>query len=101
MGGSVRARNGAGVLPHVNNDDVEEERRVAYVGLTRAKRLLGMTFANMRFGHTSSPSQFLYELAGKERHSYIWTNPEESGADERLPLLSNRERHRLIEGPPP
>jgi len=90
-----------GVLPHINNDDLEEERRVAYVGVTRAKRLLGMTFANTRFGQTSSPSQFLYELAGKERHCYIWTNPQESGADERLPLLSNRERQRLIEGPPP
>src|SRR5712671_6906489 len=90
-----------GVLPHVNNDDLEEERRVAYVGITRARRLLGITFADMRFGQTSSPSQFLYELARKERHCYVWTNPEESGADQRLPLLSNRERQRLIEGPSP
>jgi ATP-dependent exoDNAse (exonuclease V) beta subunit len=90
-----------GVLPHINSDDLEEERRVAYVGVTRAKRLLGMTFAKMRFGHTSSPSQFLYELAGKETRGYIWTNPEEGGADERLPLLSNRERQRVIEGPSP
>jgi DNA helicase-2/ATP-dependent DNA helicase PcrA len=87
-----------GVLPHINNDDMEEERRVAYVGVTRAKRLLGMTFAKMRFGQTSSPSQFLYELAGEEKRGYIWTNPEEGGADERLPLLSNRERQRVIEG---
>jgi hypothetical protein len=57
-----------------------------------------MTFANTRFGQTSSPSQFLYELAGQETHRYIWTNPEEGGADERLPLPSNRERQRLIEG---
>ena len=28
-----------GVLPHANNDDLEEERRVAYVGVTRAKRI--------------------------------------------------------------
>ena len=28
-----------GVLPHFNNDDTEEERRVAYVGITRAKRI--------------------------------------------------------------
>src|SRR5215470_799540 len=81
-----------GVLPHVNNDDLEEERRVAYVGVTRAKWLLGMTFANKRFGQASSPSQFLHELAGNARHRYIWTNAEENGADERLPLLSNRER---------
>jgi superfamily I DNA/RNA helicase len=53
-------------MPHVNNEDLEEERRVAYVGVTRAKRLIGLTFANMRFGQTSRPSQFLYELAGRK-----------------------------------
>jgi DNA helicase-2/ATP-dependent DNA helicase PcrA len=87
-----------GVLPHINNDDLEEERRVAYVGVTRAKRLLGMTFANMRFGQTSSPSQFLYELAGEERRHWVWTDPGANGADERLPLLSDRERRHLLEG---
>jgi hypothetical protein len=86
-----------GVLPHINNDDLEEERRVAYVGVTRAKRLLGFTFANMRFGQTSSPSQFLYELAGEERRHWVWTDPQANGADDRLPLLSDRERQRLIE----
>jgi DNA helicase II / ATP-dependent DNA helicase PcrA len=90
-----------GVLPHVNNDDVEEERRVAYVGVTRAKRLLAMTFANMRFGQTASPSQFLYELAGDDRRHWVWTGPETNSADERLPLLSDRERQRVLEGPPP
>ncbi len=85
------------MLPHINNDDLEEERRVAYVGVTRAKRLLGFTFANMRFGQTSSPSQFLYELAGEERRHWVWTDPQANGADERLPLLSDRERQGLIE----
>jgi DNA helicase-2/ATP-dependent DNA helicase PcrA len=89
-----------GVLPHVNNDDLEEERRVAYVGVTRAKRLIGLTFADMRFEQASLPSQFLYELAGKDRRHCIWTNPQANGADERLPLLSDRERQRLIEGSP-
>jgi ATP-dependent exoDNAse (exonuclease V) beta subunit len=87
-----------GVLPHINNDDLEEERRVAYVGVTRAKRLLGMTFANMRFGQTSSPSQFLYELASDQRRHWVWTGPEANGADERLPLLSDRERQHLLAG---
>jgi len=51
----------------------------------------------MRFGQTSSPSQFLYELAGEERRYWLWTDPQANGADERLPLLSDRERQRLIE----
>jgi DNA helicase II / ATP-dependent DNA helicase PcrA len=86
-----------GVLPHINNDDLEEERRVAYVGVTRAKRLLGMTFANMRFGQPSGPSQFLYELTGEERRHWVWTSPDANGADDRLPLLSDRERQHLLE----
>ena len=86
-----------GVLPHANNDDVEEERRVAYVGLTRAKRIVGITFAEKRFGQLSAPSQFLEELAGPlgQRHC-VWTEP--SGSDDRLPLLSLRERQRLRDG---
>ena len=86
-----------GVLPHVNNDDLEEERRVAYVAVTRAKRLIGLTFAGKRFGETSLPSQFLYELAGNKSRHFTWTGAQANGADERLPLLSDRERQRLIE----
>ena len=88
-----------GVMPHANNDDLEEERRVAYVGVTRAKRLLGLTYANERFRlQHSKPSRFLNELAGKKPRLCIWTNPRSDGADERLPLLSERERQRLVDG---
>jgi ATP-dependent DNA helicase UvrD/PcrA len=86
-----------GVLPHASNDDVEEERRVAYVGVTRAKRLLGLTFATKRFGQTSRPSQFLSELVGRGLPHCVWTHAHERNADERVPLLSDRERQRLIE----
>ena len=34
-----------GVLPHSNSEDIEEERRIAYVGGTRARRLFGLTSA--------------------------------------------------------
>ncbi len=88
-----------GVVPHANNDDLEEERRVAYVGVTRAKRILGLTYANERFRQNSKPSRFLHELAGREQRLCIWTGPRSDGADERLPLLSERERQRLKDGP--
>ena len=32
-----------GVLPSANAADLEEERRIAYVGVTRARRRLGLT----------------------------------------------------------
>lgn len=57
------------LLPHRNsieNDDVEEERRLAYVGITRARRTLTFTRARARsrFGETGGcePSRFLDEL---------------------------------------
>jgi DNA helicase-2/ATP-dependent DNA helicase PcrA len=87
-----------GVLPHANNDDLEEERRVAYVGVTRAKHLLGLTYASMRFGQASRPSQFLHELSGRAQRGCVWTSERANGADERLPLLSDRERQHLNDG---
>jgi DNA helicase-2/ATP-dependent DNA helicase PcrA len=89
-----------GVLPHANNDDLEEERRVAYVGVTRAKRLLGLSYSAARFGQKPVPSQFLRELRG-EKEQTVWTTARADGSDERIPLLSDRERQRLKAGPPP
>jgi ATP-dependent DNA helicase Rep len=57
------------LLPHRNsieNDDIEEERRLAYVGITRARRGLIFTLTKKRkqFGEIvpSTPSRFLEEL---------------------------------------
>lgn len=58
-----------GILPHqssIDEDNIEEERRLAYVGITRAQRELIFTYARERrqFGETirPDPSRFLYEL---------------------------------------
>ncbi len=49
-----------------NPEDIEEERRLFYVGITRAKQYLYLTFAKRRtiFGSTSynPPSRFLKEI---------------------------------------
>jgi len=57
------------LLPHrvsIEGDTVEEERRLAYVGLTRARNTLTLTHAarRTRFGEASEcePSRFLDEL---------------------------------------
>ena len=58
-----------GLLPHrnsIDDDNIEEERRLAYVGITRARQTLTMTMAARRklFGEISetTPSRFLDEL---------------------------------------
>ena len=57
------------LLPHrtsIEEDNIEEERRLAYVGITRAQKTLTMSFAKQRkrFGEIidCSPSRFLDEL---------------------------------------
>jgi ATP-dependent DNA helicase Rep len=57
------------LLPHrasVEDGNIEEERRLAYVGITRAQQTLAMTMASKRrqFGETIScePSRFIDEL---------------------------------------
>lgn len=55
-----------GIQSMYNPDDVEEERRLAYVGITRAKEKLYISHANMRmlFGSTTRnlPSRFVIEI---------------------------------------
>jgi ATP-dependent DNA helicase Rep len=64
------------ILPHkvsIEEDMVEEERRLFYVGITRAKRELTLSYANQRkrYGEVidCSPSRFLDEL--DEQH-IVW-----------------------------
>jgi DNA helicase-2/ATP-dependent DNA helicase PcrA len=59
-----------GIFPHSrsldDDDEMEEERRLAYVGITRAEKELHLTYTKMRtiFGQTSiyPPSRFLSEI---------------------------------------
>ncbi|MBI2462951.1 MAG: UvrD-helicase domain-containing protein [Candidatus Spechtbacteria bacterium] len=59
-----------GVFPHsrsaTSQSELEEERRLCYVGITRAKQRLYFTFARTRmvFGsvHANPPSSFLFDI---------------------------------------
>lgn len=67
------------LFPHINvkfqkngkdpsNQEIEEERRLMYVGMTRAKDLLSVSLAQNRLVwgsfRTMRPSRFLYEIPG-------------------------------------
>jgi len=76
-----------GIFPHsralVDQNELEEERRLAYVGITRAKEKLFLTHAWSRnlYGSTqyNPPSRFLDEIPGEllQREGSV-----DSGADE-------------------
>ena len=84
-----------GVFPHsrsIEEGNLEEERRLCYVGATRAKRLLSLTFARQRSLYGARgfnlPSRFLSEIPEElvERHAAVeatgW------GTGERLPAAA-------------
>ena len=50
-----------GVLPH-KNGDIEEERRIAFVALSRAMRLLYMSYALKYMGKRTKKSNFIEEI---------------------------------------
>ena len=67
-----------GIFPHartlMDEEEIEEERRLCYVGITRAERTLFLSHARMRtvFGHTVSypPSRFLKEVPRNLIHEF-------------------------------
>ena len=74
------------ILPHrnsLNSGDIDEERRLAYVGVTRAQRTLTFTLARRRkrYGEWQEcePSRFLTELPEED---LIWEGENRSPAPE-------------------
>jgi DNA helicase-2/ATP-dependent DNA helicase PcrA len=75
-----------GLFPHSraldDEKELEEERRLAYVGITRAKRRLYLSHAWRRatwgMGQASVPSRFLLEIPAE-----LMVGPQFGGADER------------------
>ena len=70
-----------------HDDDVEEERRLAYVGITRAEQKLFLTnaYSRLLYGRTQTnrPSRFVLEIGedlfdSKQQQSYNYTSRESS-----------------------
>ena len=74
-----------GVMPNARNLDADEERRLCYVGFTRAKERLVLTHAwsRLRFGSDAAggPSRYLEELPASVR----WAEPPSAWGRPRLP----------------
>ena len=77
-----------GLLPHqtsIDEGNVEEERRLAYVGITRAQRELIFTYAKERrqFGEVArtEPSRFLHELPQQD---LIWEKTPSAASKEQI-----------------
>jgi ATP-dependent DNA helicase Rep len=79
-----------GLLPHqssIDEDNIEEERRLAYVGITRAQKVLFMTLVKERrqYGEVNNPepSRFLHELP---QDDLVW--------EHKKPKVSAQERQK-------
>ncbi len=75
------------LMPHRNSieeDNIEEERRLAYVGITRAQRSLSFSLCRnrRRYGEieTCDPSRFLAELPGED---LLWEGREPADPEKR------------------
>lgn len=85
------------LLPHrssIETDNIEEERRLAYVGITRAKQYLTLTYAAKRkqYGEVidCSPSRFLTELPQPElRYEGLENTPVEQKTETGNAALSS------------
>jgi DNA helicase-2/ATP-dependent DNA helicase PcrA len=52
----------ADLLPHKKSEDLEEERRLAFVAVTRAKESLFVSYCAERRGQDAGPSDFIEEM---------------------------------------
>lgn len=86
------------ILPHASSvaaGNVEEERRLAYVGITRAQKTLTLTMAAKRrqFGETieTAPSRFLDELPQEDlvREGFMEDSSPERNKDRGSETLAN------------
>lgn len=53
------------MMPHPQAQNIEDERRVLYVAMTRARAFLSMSYARHRFAKWQGPSDFLHEIADR------------------------------------
>ena len=76
------------MLPHSKSQNIEEERRLFYVGMTRARHQLVVTYAKIRHEKQQIPSRFLREaVLPKEKRQGIfrWADPDKGAPAAKAP----------------
>ena len=89
------------VMPHYKADDLEEERRIAYVAITRAKEELYISSIYEKFNNMKTePSRFIYEM-GAEMPDWYGGYKEEKRIEQKVnnKMAANAKRDKF-EGTP-
>ena len=55
-----------GIIP-TKKGDIEEERRIAFVGISRAMKILYLSYSHTYLGQAVKPSPFLHEILGVKK----------------------------------
>ena len=82
-------------------NQIDEERRLFYVAITRAEELLTLSFANARYQHGdmrfNDPSRFLEEISEKNLDNVVITTPKLNFSE---PKILGAFKPKQLPGPP-
>lgn len=81
------------ILPHINSiesNTIEEERRLLYVGITRARRNLVLTYCkNRKQGESTNISRFFEELPKKDLKIENFEKQKEVNMEENIAIIGD------------
>ena len=60
-----------GILPHYRNDEIDEEKRLMYVAMTRAKDMLHVSSTQKYMGRDTYPSEFLDSIFPGKKYEIV------------------------------